>query len=69
MFANGTLQPASNPEDALTTCADGSPGCDAKIMQLMSTDGQLMTIAPKQNAGALTLQTWEETPPSKPAFL
>ena len=69
MFANGTLQPASNPGDSLTTCTEGSPGCDAKIMQLMSNDGQLMTLAPKQSAGSLTLQMWEETPPSRPIHL
>ena len=65
MYPNGTLEPASNPGEFLTTCADNASGCDSKIMQLMSNDGQLVAIAPAQSTGALTVQTWEEDPPSK----
>lgn len=66
LYANGSLTPASNTGSSLTTCTDGNPGCDAKIEQLVSNgDGQLVAIASAPSIGDLSLQMWEETPPSK----
>lgn len=64
LYANGSLTPASNPGNSLTTCTDGNPACDAKIEQLASNNGELVAIAHEPSSGADIPQTWEETPPS-----
>lgn len=65
LYANGTLEPASNPGDFLTLCEDGVAGCDPKIMQLISSEGQLTTIAPPSRTGVMASETWEQLSPSK----
>lgn len=64
LYANDTLQPQSNLGSFLSLCTPGAAGCNSKIMELISDDGQMVTIA-NNTLEAATLGSWEEVSPSK----
>ncbi len=64
LYANGTLEPQSVPGEFLAVCTSGAVGCDSKIMELISNDGQMMTIAADTDDTAAS-EGWEEIPPSE----
>ena len=59
-YANGSLTPQSNPGSFLTTCTAGSVGCNAEIMNMISNDGEMMTIS---NDTAAAAESWDQTAP------
>lgn len=61
-YANGSLTPLSDPGSFLTLCTDGAAGCNAKIMQLVGSEGDMMTIG---NDTAAAAESWDQAPPSK----
>lgn len=64
LYANDTLEPQSNPGSSLSVCTSGASGCNAKIIDLFSNDGQLITLA-NNTSEAAALGTWEQLAPSK----
>ena len=46
----------------MTACTEASAGCNAKIVELIANDGEMMTIA---NDTAAVAESWEDASPSK----
>ncbi|DBA73925.1 TPA: hypothetical protein ACH3X2_009573 [Trebouxia sp. C0005] len=63
LFANGSLEAQSVPGEFLAVCATGAIGCDSKIMELISNDGQMVTVAAETD-DTVASEGWEEVPPS-----
>ena len=61
-YANGSLTPLSNPGNFLAVCSEASPGCNAKIVEMIANDGEMVTIA---NDTAAAAESWEDASPSK----
>ena len=64
LFANGSLEAQSVPGEFLAVCTTGAIGCDSKIMELISNDGQMVTIAADTDDTPAS-EGWEEVPPSE----
>jgi len=64
LFANGSLEAQSVPGEFLAVCTTGAVGCDSKIMELISNDGQMVTIAADTDDTPAS-EGWEEVPPSE----
>ena len=64
LYANDTLEPQSDLGSFLSLCTPGSVGCNSKIMELISNDGQMVTIA-NNTLEAAMLGSWEEATPSE----
>ena len=63
LYANGSLEPQSDPGRFMTVCRSEAAGCDPKIMSLISADGEMITIAADTDDAAF--HGWEMLAPSE----